>query len=226
MLSHATEKEESHNPTRSIGKETANSDQSEEPPRKGKNRNKRRNRNKDTLTSPSGTKDSQGMPNNNTENSEVFHDTSSELVDNNDRAYNDATSLKTAAATDEANRVVQENAERDKVPDPLSEGQTSPIQEGEVTTLAMYNSPEFVIPLQRHSAIPSEQQEDLQASQNKFQVLDEAESLLRLTSWADMEEELDEESTKRKENGKLLRRSITSPNGWSSGFPLFPPGQE
>ncbi|KAF9618738.1 hypothetical protein IFM89_002433 [Coptis chinensis] len=127
------------------GKETANSDQSEELPRKGKNRNKRRNRNKDTLAGPSGTKDPQGMHNNNPDNSEVFHDTSSELVDNNDRAYNDTSSLKAAAATDEANRVVQENAERDKVPDPLSEGQSSPIQEGEVTTLAMYNSPEVVI---------------------------------------------------------------------------------
>ncbi|KAF9596826.1 hypothetical protein IFM89_013874 [Coptis chinensis] len=135
------------------------------------------------------------MHNNNPENSEVFHDTSSELVDNNDRAYNDATSLKAAAATAEANRVGQENAERDKLPDPLSEGQSSPIQEGEVTTLAMYNSPEFVIPLQRHSAIPNEQQEDLQASQNKFQVLAEAETLLRQTSWADMAEESDEEST-------------------------------
>ncbi|KAF9622442.1 hypothetical protein IFM89_031245 [Coptis chinensis] len=197
VMRRSREKEGSHNHTRSTGKETANSDQSEELPRKVKNRNKRRNRNKDTLAGPSGTKDPQGMHNNNPDNSEVFHDTSSELVDNNDRAYNDTSSLKAAAATDEANQVVQENAERDKVPDPLSEGQSSPIQEGEVTTLATYNSPEVVIPLQRHSAIPSEQQGDLQASQNMFQVLAEADYLSRQTSLADMAEELDEESTKK-----------------------------
>ncbi|KAF9606497.1 hypothetical protein IFM89_025772 [Coptis chinensis] len=119
------------------------------------------------------------MHNNNSETSEVFHDTSSELVETNDRVHNDALSLTAATTTNAVNLVVQENAEMGKVPDSLSEGHcsTNSIQEGGITTLALYNSPKIVNPIQRHLVNSREQQDDLQSSKNMFQVLVEAESL-------------------------------------------------
>ncbi|KAF9601520.1 hypothetical protein IFM89_020315 [Coptis chinensis] len=195
------EKEGEHNniPTRNTCKETATTEQQEEPQRKGKNRNKRRNRNKDTLAGPSGTKDSHNMHNNNSKTCEVFHDTSSELVETNDRVHNDAPSSIAATTTNAANLVVQENEEMGKVPDSLSEGHcsTNPIHKGGITTLVIYNSPEIVNPIHMHLVNSREQQDDLQSSKNMFQVLVEAEFLLRLPSWAEMAEEIDEESTKK-----------------------------
>ncbi|KAF9607897.1 hypothetical protein IFM89_003601 [Coptis chinensis] len=55
------------------------------------------------------------MHNNNSETSEVFHDTSSELVETNDWVHNDAPSSTAATTTNAANLVVQENAEMGKI---------------------------------------------------------------------------------------------------------------
>ncbi|KAF9621065.1 hypothetical protein IFM89_016089 [Coptis chinensis] len=92
------------------------------------------------------------MHNNNFKTSELFHDTNSELVETNNRVHNDASSSTVSTTTNAANLVVQDNAEMGKVPDSLSEGHclTNPIQEGGITTLAIYNSLENVNLIQMH----------------------------------------------------------------------------